>query len=652
MQFDIQRDIAFLHAAGVLKWLLEDRTTRKHILWGTDAYRERGPEYARDQEIEIGQITGENSSLLKTRAQKAAEQQTERTRQHAEVFTPAWICQMMNDQADREWFGQENVFFLPDGTPTERVDFKRKSWKRYVDSKRLEITCGEAPYLASRYDVSSGEPIPLARRVGMLDRKLRVVNENTDTEADWLKWAFRAFEATYGYEFQGGNLLIARVNLMMTFAEALDARWHREPTGKEWQRLSRIVTWNIWQMDGLTYTLPYAKGHELIEQTDFLLQFGFPPIQDERQPACRVYLWRYLKASTAFLKLKEGADGMKFDFIIRNPPYQEERQGDSNTATPIYHLFMDSAYSISDRVLLISPARFLFNSGYTSKAWNQERLNDTHFKVEAFYPSSFDVFHGVDIKGGIAITYRDTGKNFGPIEVFTVYPELNHIFHRITSHDEFHSIVDIIVTSFAYHFTAQLYQENPSLIGRASKGHEYDLQSNIFDTLSEVFFDHVDQSKDEYIRILGRSGNQRIWKWIKRSYVKHVANLDKYKLFLPKAAGIGQFGETLPETILGRPGDGATITFSSIGYFGSEEEANRCNIYLKTKFARALLGVLKVTQDLTPGKFKYVPLQNFSSSSDIDWSVSIPEIDRQLYAKYGLDENEIAFIESHVKEMV
>ena len=189
-QFDIQDDIAFLHAAGVLKSLLVDKSTGRHILWGTDAYADRGPEFSRDQEIEIGLITGENSGLLKTRAQKAAGQQSERTRQHAEVFTPAWICRMMNDHADREWFGREEVFFRKDGTLTERVDFKKKSWKRYVDSKRLEITCGEAPYLVSRYDVSSGEPIPLNRRVGMLDRKLRVVNEHTETETDWLKWAF------------------------------------------------------------------------------------------------------------------------------------------------------------------------------------------------------------------------------------------------------------------------------------------------------------------------------------------------------------------------------------------------------------------------------------------------------------------------------
>ena len=416
MQFDIQGDIAFLHAAGVLKWLLEDRTTRKHILWGTDAYRERGPEYARDQEMEIGQITGENSGLLKTRAQKAAEQRTERTRQHAEVFTPAWICRKMNDQADQEWFGRENVFFREDGTPSERIGFKRKSWRKYVDSKRLEITCGEAPYLASRYDVSSGEPIPIGRRVGLLDRKLRVVNENTDTEADWLKWAFRAYEATYGYEFQGDNLLIARVNLMMTFAETLGTRWHREPTGKEWQRLSRIVTWNIWQMDGLTYTLPYVKGHELIEQTDFLLQFGFPPIQDERQPSCRVYLWRYLKASTEFQKLKGGADGMKFDFIIGNPPYQEERPGESNTALPIYHQFMAASYDTGEAVELITPARFLFNAGRTPKHWNEKMLSDTHLKILLYKKDASEIFPNTEIKGGVVVTYSNqTGGDERPL---------------------------------------------------------------------------------------------------------------------------------------------------------------------------------------------------------------------------------------------
>ena len=292
MQFDIQGDIAFLQRAGVLKQLLKDRTTGRHIMWGTDAYGSRGPEYARDQEMEIGQITGENSGLLKTRAQKAAEQQTERTRQHAEVFTPAWICQMMNDQADREWFGRENVFFLPDGTPTERVDFKRKSWKRYVDSKRLEITCGEAPFLVSRYDAADGSPIDLSNRIGILDRKMRIVNENTETQEDWLKWTYRAFQSVYGYEYQGDNLLIARINLLMSFTEYLRERLQREPTLRELKKIANIICWNIWQMDGLTGTVPLLEREAEVQALTLFSGFGLDTGVEMEKIPCRIYDWR------------------------------------------------------------------------------------------------------------------------------------------------------------------------------------------------------------------------------------------------------------------------------------------------------------------------------------------------------------------------
>lgn len=643
MQFDIQGDIAFLQRAGILKLLLKDRTTGRHILWGTDAYGSRGPEFARDQEMEIGQIVGENLGLLKTRAQKAVEQQTERTRQHAEVFTPAWICRMMNDQADSEWFGREEVFFRKDGTPTERVDFKRKSWKRYVDSKRLEITCGEAPYLVSRYDVSSGEPIPLAQRVGILDRKLRVVNENTDTEADWLKWAFRAYEATYGYEFQGDNLLIARVNLMMTFAETLDTRWHREPTGKEWQRLSRIVTWNIWQMDGLTYTLPYAKGHELIEQTDFLLQFGFPPIQDERQPACRVYLWRYLKASTAFQKIREGVDGMKFDFIIGNPPYQEERPGESNTALPIYHQFMAASYDTGEAVELITPARFLFNAGRTPKQWNEKMLSDTHLKILLYKKDASEIFPNTEIKGGVVVTYRDSKKEYAPIGTFTIYDELNSILRIIISLASINSFASkcFVATKFDIQ---NLVSDYPQY-----EGHERRMSSNVLSF--DCFHDTLANRSD--IMIYGIFGRARKGRYINQKYVDNSDNnIGKYKIVLPKADGNGSFGDTITMPEILSCNTGFTHTFLGLGGFDTEKEAKAALKYIKCKFTRALLGILKVTQDLNADKWKYVPLQDFTPSSDIDWSVSIPEIDQQLYAKYGLDENEIAFIESHVKEMV
>lgn len=340
---------------------------------------------------------------------------------------------------------------------------------------------------------------------------------------------------------------------------------------------------------------------------------------------------------------------MKFDFVIGNPPYQEERQGDSNTATPVYHNFMDAAYGISDSVMLITPARFLFNAGYTPKEWNKRMLNDDHFKVMEYEVEASRVFPNTDIKGGVAITYRDQQKNFGAIKVFTQHPEMNGILHKVLD-DGFVGLNEIIVTSFAYHYTKVLYEENPILSGRASKGHDYDIQSNAFSVYPEVFVDKPLDDED-YIRILGRDGNTRCWKFIKRKYVTDVSNLDAYKVFFPKATGTGQFGEILPDAIIGKPGDGGTVTFFTIGHFDSQTESLNCVKYTKTKFARALLSVLKVTQDNTPGKWKYVPLQDFTSSSDIDWAQSIANIDQQLYKKYNLSDEEINFIETNVKEM-
>ena len=341
---------------------------------------------------------------------------------------------------------------------------------------------------------------------------------------------------------------------------------------------------------------------------------------------------------------------MKFDFCIGNPPYQEERQGDSNTATPVYNTFMDSAFEIADKVELIHPARFLFNAGYTPKAWNEKMLNDEHLKVLSYMPDSKSAFQGVDIKGGVAVTYRDSQKDYGAIQIFTQYEDLNDILHKVLSSKSFGSLMKIIVTSFAYHYTKKLYEENPRLKGRSSKGHDYDLQSNAFSIFPEVYFDEA-PNEEEYIRILGRDSNKRNYKYILRKYVTDVSNLDAYKVFFAKATGTGQFGETLPDAIIGLPGDGATVTYISIGNFAILDEAKSCIKYTKTKFVRTLLSVLKVTQDNTPSKWEYVPLQDFTPNSDIDWSVPIKAIDQQLYKKYGLSQEEIDFIESHVKEM-
>ena len=640
MQIGIQEELLQLHALGLLDPLLADKTTGSHLIWATDAHADRGPSYRRDWEIEAADITGINADVIKTRARKALEQQSARTKQHAEVFTPRHICERMLSEADASYFGALDPFLSRDKIPFTDA----KAWQSYVDARRLEITCGEAPYLTERYDVTSGEAIPLSERLGILDRKFRVVGENTDGEEEWLNWAFRALEATYGYEFQGDNVLLARLNLLMSFAEAYGRRFGKKPDIKSYRHAETIIVWNLWQMDGLSGTIPYCKA------TEEYRQFSLFDTEEEsvasEQPHCRIRDWRRDRSFT-YSSLKEGGSNkMKFDFVIGNPPYQEEQEGDNKTfAPPIYNKFMDAAYEVAERVELIHPARFLFDAGSTPKAWNEKMLNDVHFKVLYYEPDSSAIFPTTDIKGGVVISYRDSEKDFGAIRVFTKYEELRSMLHKIR---EVKPLSDIVFSRTAYRLTETLHTDFPNAVNQLSKGHAYDMSTNIFERVPQVFFDEKPNNGKEYIQILGREGNDRVLKYIRRDYVNQVENLDKYKVILPKANGTGTLGEVLSTPIIGKPAIGHTETFISIGCFNADNLLK----YIKGKFCRTMLGTLKITQDNTRQAWRMVPLQDFTPSSDIDWSKPIPEIDRQLYAKYGLSESEIEFIESHVKEMV
>lgn len=256
-----------------LKILLIDRTTNRNIIWGTDDYDHLGEGYYSHYPILFELITGKNSDVIQPRILKTKESQGNRTKGRAEVFTPSWVCNAQNNLVDNAWFGCENIFNreIEKGWETniEKIRFpdkKNKTWQKYVDEKRLEITCGEAPYLVSRYDMVSGEPLELEDRIGMLDRKMRVVCENTYSETEWLKWSERAFQSIYGFELQGDSLLIARENLLVSYCDYMEDKLNRLPTEKELINIARIISWNLWQMDGLTYTIPYGKAVEPIEQ--------------------------------------------------------------------------------------------------------------------------------------------------------------------------------------------------------------------------------------------------------------------------------------------------------------------------------------------------------------------------------------------------
>lgn len=282
----------------VLETLLIDRTTNRNIIWGTDDYEFLGKEYDSHFPISYHLITGENNNVIQPRILKTKENQGNRTKEKAEVFTPTWICNAQNNLVDKFWFENDTTFNIEKGHSweviTEKIKFpKGKTWKKYVDEKRLEITCGEAPYLVSRYDVVTGEPIELEKRVGMLDRKMRVINENTNTEEDWHKWTERAFQSIYGFEFQGDNLLIARENLLASYCDYFENRFKREPLEKELRKIATIISWNLWQMDGLTYTIPYK---ECVDSSIQLCFEGFN--NDKKEVLCVIKDWRARKTIT------------------------------------------------------------------------------------------------------------------------------------------------------------------------------------------------------------------------------------------------------------------------------------------------------------------------------------------------------------------
>ena len=663
----------------VLPILLQDKTMKRNIIWATTSYASLGEYYADSAQMTVTALRNMGSDSIQPRILKAQDEQLKRTRSHGEVYTPAWVCNQMNNHLDEEWFGRKDVFSVQDGqtwTPTEGpVAFpKRKhaKWQLYIDSRRLEITCGEAPFIVSRYDAATGEYLPIERRIGLLDRKLRIVNENAGTEQEWVKWAIRAVQSVYGYEYQGDNLLIARINVLLTFSEYLQAKWQREPTEKELRTVAKVIAWNFWQMDGLMGTVP--KGKLQTQEPEIrpitMEELGWfasidgvaPPELPQKQetmPFCRVCNWR--QAHTVIfdsLKTCRGRDvrNMKFDYVIGNPPYQDETLGDNATYAPqVYHTFMDASFEVANKVELIHPARFLFNAGSTPKAWNKKMLDDKHFKVLKYWPNEHDVFPGQIINGGVAVSYRDSEADFGAIEIFSQFPELNVIREKVCSKPGFQSMSIIVYTAYAYHFTEKLYIDHPELLGRMSAGHQYDTKSNVFDLMPEVFSD--ERYNDTQISILGRKNNTRAIAYIDRDYIVSPDNLDHYKVVISAADGAsGTIGKPIPARIVGSPtvaspGQGSTESFSSIGCFECEEDAINLLKYIKTKFARTLLAVLKVTQHITPMKWKYVPLQDFTPASDIDWTQPIPAIDQQLYRKYGLTDEEIAFIESHVKEM-
>lgn len=673
---DILENRVLKETPGLLEVLLKDHTTQQNIFWATDSYAELGDGFRWHDSITVAAITGEHGDVIMPRVMKTRDEQQRRVKQMAEVFTPAWLVNKMNNAADEVWFGRQNVFNVPTEEgwrPTEAPVMMPtgKSWHDYVLATRLEITCGEAPFLTSRYDMISGVSIAIKTRMGMLDRKLRIVNEHC-TGDEWTCWALLALGSVYGFEWQGDNLLLARESLLASFSESYEQQFGHKADRATLMLAAEIIAWNVWQMDGLKGVVPASCRETRIMETDF---FGETKVTSVSPcPGCehdditlhngmRCCLRRWLPSETMtpnhfdynyteiitkkYKTYHKNKYLMKFDFVIGNPPYQEETIGTSDT--PVYDRFMDASFVVSKKALLITPARFLFNAGKTPSVWNKKMLNDEHFKVLDYYPVSDKVFSNTDIKGGVAVTYRDETQKLGPIGVFTTYPELNSIYKKVTSNMEQGGLTDLFYMQNKFKLNT-LYADYPqykNIIG--SEGKERRLTAAILYQL-DVFTEA--QEKDEDVAIIGVINNKRVKRYIDRKYLDlEKTNLNKWKVLVPKSNGSGVLGEVLSTPLIAEPTMGYTQTFLGIGAFDNESEAQAAYKYIISKYARTMLGVLKITQDNPPEKWKYVPLQDFTNHSDIDWTKSVHEIDLQLYDKYGLSADERNFIETHVKAM-
>ena len=287
----------------VLDLLLADRSTGHNIRWCTDDYAARGEGFGFSDEITADRICGPNP-VIRPRVDKVLEEQKARVSAKGEVFTPAWVCNAQNNLVDQSWIGLKTPIFnkeqnggweATDDDTLQRA-FQRaatkqpdRKGKNYISLPRLESCCGEAPYLTSRYDAATGKTIPVARRIGLLDRKLRIVSLLTKKPEDWVKRAEQALQSVYAFEWQGDNVLIARENLLFATLEAFATKWPQVnglPLSVV-ESFASILSWNIFQMDGIKFVVPCSCHETPPPEIQPSLGFDEPSSPDPRPcPGC------------------------------------------------------------------------------------------------------------------------------------------------------------------------------------------------------------------------------------------------------------------------------------------------------------------------------------------------------------------------------
>ena len=362
---------------------------------------------------------------------------------------------------------------------------------------------------------------------------------------------------------------------------------------------------------------------------------------------------------------------LNFNFVVGNPPYQKQSDGKATLMLPVYHIFMDKAYELSRNVTLITPAKYLFNAGLTPKKFNQERINDIHFRVLWYTENNHTVFGDCEIKGGVAVSNRNESITYGKIGTFFKHPELKTIVQKVmrcscspkggkdatpendsgctdySGDNGFKSLTEIITPysqTLFNHVFFETFQEHPL--------RDLSIKTNAFERYPDAF--PVDKPEDagNYYHILGRVGGvkgYREWRWVKKEYISAPDAVNYFKVFFPRSYGSGVMEDPAPNMVIGEPDEIANQSFLYIGKFPDRRQAENCRKYLQTKFARAMLSILRVTQDAATCKFRYVPIVDFSIHSDIDWDGDVCSIDECLFYYFSLSASERNFIRTHFK---
>lgn len=661
----IEEDMLSIFGEDVLECLLcehaydldeKERSKRHHIYWATDNYEHEGAGFGFFDEIKIENVTGIHYRLVRPRAAKTKDEQVKRTRDKAEVFTPSWVCNAQNNIVDEAWFGRKDVFNtevinsdgMHDWLPTEgKIVFPDgKTWQSYVLDIRLEMACGEAPYLVSRYDTTTGELInELPKRIGVLDRKLRVVGENVETVEDWYKWAFVALKSTFGFEWQGDNLLLARESILFSFIDYykdFTTNKHNktlQPNCSYLKHAAMIISWNIFQMDGIKMILPRTDCSERNDNGIYqhVAVWDTKDLDLYEQPA------EIIEFRETIQKHKKNSVRVRFNAIVANPPYQEDDGGHGPSSRPLYNKFVDVARSLApDYITMIMPARwYAGGKGGDLVNFRFSMANDPHLQQIDDFRAARECFDNVEIKGGVCYflwnkCYNAKQTTFvshrnGKVESTALRDLIISGTETIIRFNEAITVLQKVQNKNFTSFSTIVNPRKP--FGLASNFRDYVRDKDGRHTV-EIFAQKDKGFADPSVILRNKE-----WK-------------DLYKVYIPEAIGKGDMTSDKLKPILGLPNTICSETYILIGPFDTKKEAENVVKYIRTKFFHFMLGLKKNSQHTTQKEYVFVPLLDFASSSQINWNVqSYEELDSQLFKYYDLSESEACFINNAIPDL-